>query len=60
MPDIDRIKGFAIGSVVLLFLLLLSEQLRNLMWSPFLGAIGVACNSASTPAIIKGIVCWIG
>ena len=57
---IDTIKGFAIASIVLLLSLLLFWHLRDLIWSPFLGATGVACNSASTSAIIKGIVCWIG
>ena len=60
MPDIDRIKGIAIGLMVLLFLLLLLWQLRDLIRTSFLDTTGVACNSASSLAIIKGIVCWIG
>ena len=60
MPDIDRIKGIAIASMVLLFFLLLLWQLRDLIRSSFLDAIGVACNSASTSAIIKETVCRIG
>lgn len=51
---------YIVGGAVLVLLLLLSEQLRNLMWSPFLGAIGVACNSASSLAIIKETMCRLG
>lgn len=52
----ERIIFLPIVAVIALLL----WQLRNLIRSSFLDAIGVACNSPSSLAIIKETVCRLG
>ncbi len=55
----ERIIFLPIVAVAVIALLL-SGWLPDLIRSSFLDAIGVACNSASTPNSIKFLVCWLG